>query len=113
MIGLGRQLRNADGFLVTQLVGLGVDNLALSRLRFVLLHYPNLLSDEQLIDFAHRLSGPRVAADLMTVKCERYVFEDFVQRLYTDDGHGDGRMTLAGLRGATDDGDDHPRPKSQ
>ncbi len=98
MIGLGRQLRNADGFVVTQMVGLGVDTLALTRLRVVLLHYPNLLSDEQLIDFAHRLSGPRVAADLMTVKYDRYVFEDFVQRLYTDDGHGDGHMTLAGLR---------------
>jgi hypothetical protein len=96
--GLGRQLDISDGFLITQLVGLSVDGVALDRLRFVLLNYPHLLSDDQLIGFAHALSGPKVAGDLMTLNGERYFFSDIVQRLYTDDGHGDGHMTLAGLR---------------
>ena len=49
---------------------------------------------------AHGLSVARVAADLVTLKDERYSFADIVQRLYTDDGRGDGHLTLSGMRSA-------------
>jgi hypothetical protein len=98
MAGLSRQLRNADGLLVTQLVALGVRNQALSRLRSILLDQSGVIMDGQLIRLAHAFSGPRVAADLIDLKAERESFADIVQRSYTDDGHGDGHMTLTGLR---------------
>jgi hypothetical protein len=101
LIGLGCQLRDSDGILITQFDALTDNDLALSRLRFVLLNYPTLLTDDQLIRLAHALSGPRVAADLMTLKTERYYFADLVQRVYTDDGLGNGHVTLAGFRSAT------------
>lgn len=98
IVGLSRQLRNSDGLLVTQFVALGVERQALSGLRSTLFHHPGLLTDEQLIHLAHAFSGPRVAADLIALNAERESFADVVQRSYTDDGHGDGHATLAGLR---------------
>jgi hypothetical protein len=98
MFGLARQLRTAEGFLVSQLVGIGIDNSAIRRLRTILFTHPQLLKDDQLIRIAHEISGPRVAADLMGLKREREAFADIVQRSYTDDGRGDGHMTLVGLR---------------
>lgn len=98
MFGLGRQLESSDGFLVSQGVGMGVDRSALRRVRMILSAFPQLLSDEQLVRIAHAISGPRVAADLMTFGVEREVFADIVQRSFTDDGYGNGQITLAGLR---------------
>jgi hypothetical protein len=57
-----------------------------------------LLIDAQLQTLAHELAGPTVAADFLNIADERHAMSDLIQRLYTDDGHGDGRMTLAGLR---------------
>lgn len=98
MFALARQLRNSDGFLVTQLVALGIDALAIERLDLILWKFPESLNDDQLVRLAHAISGPQVAADLMTFSGERVFFDDFLQRIYTDDGHGDGHMTLAGVR---------------
>jgi uncharacterized membrane protein len=97
MLGLGRQLRGPDSFLVTQGTGLWFDIEAIRRLRFVLVNHPALFKEDQLICLAHALAGPRVAADLMTFKPDRGFFADIVQRSFTDDGHGNGHMTLAGV----------------
>jgi len=98
MFGLARQLRTSQGLLISQLVGMGIGKSALRRLESILFTHPQLLKDDQLIPIAHELSGPRVAADLMSLKAEREAFADIVQRSYTDDGHGDGHMTLTGSR---------------
>jgi hypothetical protein len=98
MLGFARQLHDSDGILVTQLVALGIDRIAVQRLQHILSEHPEVLSDGQLIRFAHVLSGPRVAADLASAQSERYFFDDLIHRMYTDDGHGDGRMTLEGAR---------------
>jgi hypothetical protein len=98
LTGLARQLRDSDGTLITQMVALSNNDLALSRLRSVLLDSPSALTGDQLIRLAHAISGPAVAADLMTLKSERCFFDDIVQRVYTDNGHGDGHATLGGLR---------------
>jgi hypothetical protein len=97
MLGLGRQLRGSDSFLVIQWLGLELSDEALRRLQSVLFTHPGALTDDQLVRLAHALSGPRVAADLLTFRGDRDIFDDIVQRAYTDDGHGDGHLTLAGL----------------
>ena len=57
-----------------------------------------LLTDAQLRDFAHRLAGPQVAADLLGVDDERVSFADAVQRIYTDGGSGGGHVTADGTK---------------
>jgi hypothetical protein len=47
---------------------------------------------------AHLLSTPRSDADLISLRGERLCFYDLIQRIYTDDGSGNGRMTLEGVR---------------
>jgi hypothetical protein len=96
MHGLAQQLRTADGITITQLVGLRIDNDLVDRLQHVLSEQPDVLTDPQLIQFAHLLAGPRVAADLLNVNDERYFFDDIIQRVYTDNGNGDGHLTLKG-----------------
>ncbi len=96
--GLSRQLRGSNGFLVTDLVALGIDTLMVDLLQRMLSQYPSTLTDAQLIEIAHQLAGPQVAADLVNVGSERMFFEDAVQRMYTDDGHGNGRLTLQGMQ---------------
>ena len=99
MLGLARQLRGPGGaYVVSQLVALGIDSLAVDRFKGILEENPGLFSDDQLIRLAHAMSGPNVAADLMTFRDERVFFADVVQRIYTDDGRGDGNITPAGLR---------------
>jgi hypothetical protein len=44
------------------------------------------------------LSRPKVAADLVTFAGGRLMIQDVVQRCYTDDGNGDGHLTLEGQR---------------
>ena len=98
MHGLAAQLRRSDAFLVTQLVGLGVDVMAVDRLGAVVADRPAVLPEAALGRLAHTFAGPEVAADLLDLSGDRAMFADAVQRMYTDDGHGDGRMTWAGLK---------------
>jgi hypothetical protein len=98
MIGLADQVRRNDGVLVTGLVALGIDSFALNTLDRVLVSDPGALSEQQLIDFAHQLSRSQTAADLLSIDAERMCFNDVVQRVYSDNGHGDGRLTASGLK---------------
>jgi len=98
ILGLPRQMRESGGPLLTQLPG--IDALAVVRLQRVLSEHPGVLGDAQLIQLAHTLSGPRVAADFVNLSGERCFFYDLVQRTYTDNGNGDGRMTLEGGQAA-------------
>lgn len=55
--------------------------------------HPDLLSREQLVGLIHRLAEMRdYRVDLST---ERYMFYDLVQRVYTDDGGGEGTFVLS------------------
>jgi hypothetical protein len=97
LLGLSWQLRDADDFLVTQFVSVSTLKLAVDRLGATLETHPEVLGDRQLIRLAHAFSAPQVAADMINVNGERAFFGDIVQRTYTDDGHGDGHITLRGF----------------
>ncbi|MFT3785690.1 MAG: hypothetical protein QM770_05925 [Tepidisphaeraceae bacterium] len=87
----------AESILVSQLVGLGVRDRALQTFAEQLEKHPERLTDEQLQQFAHRIAGGRVPADIIDLSGERMFFPDILQRLYTDDGHGDGRPVAASV----------------
>jgi PadR family transcriptional regulator PadR len=54
------------------------------------------LTRPQLVELTRTLSADR-SYEHIDFTAQRWVFEDVLQRLYSDDGRGDGRLTLAAL----------------
>jgi len=97
IIGIARHLRETP-VLINHLVSLAITQMALDRV-IESLPTPNGKGLDQELD--------RLAATLETIEDEhfrlqlhgeRYWFQDFMQRVYTDDGAGDGRVTPQGLK---------------
>ncbi len=84
--------------LIASLVAIAIQSTGETALLQILHEHPNLLDESHLAALAHSaaVSG-RIARDL-DLETERRVFADFLQRAYTDDGHGDGHLTAEGLR---------------
>jgi hypothetical protein len=76
--------------LVGDLVGAAIRQMALQRMTAVLEWKPALLSDAQLARMQAAAMGVPDALQHVNLDTERLCFEDVVQRLYTDDGNGDG-----------------------
>jgi hypothetical protein len=78
-------------FLSTDSLALGLADWACNLVGRLLRDYPQLFDDSRLTELAHRfasfggLEGLRV-----TFASEYAMFDDLIQRHYTDDGHGDG-----------------------
>jgi hypothetical protein len=89
---------NPDEFLINCLVGVGMRVRMLDQLDRVLANHPDVLSDSQLIGLAHRLATARTVSDWIKIGGERMVIADTIQRIFTDDGHGNGHLTARGMR---------------
>ena len=88
-------------FILNNLVAFRQASLAVTTLGEILGDRPDVFTDEQLGRLAHRFSalfGGRLRPRL---DGERMVVDDLVQRLYTDDGAGGGRLTAEGLSALT------------
>lgn len=86
-------------FVISALVAMEVDGVLYDAIRVILNDRPELLTSEQCQKLAHAIAaagdpGDRVAAAL---RAERTAFLDLVQRVYSDDGSGDGHMTARGM----------------
>lgn len=97
LLGLANHSRE-PAYLIAQLVSISLNRTAAQEVGRLLRDSPEILDDNALQRIAHRLAalGPRdlqVSFDL-----ERRIFDDFVQRAYSDDGRGGGRLTAKGLR---------------
>lgn len=93
LLNISDQLAKRD-VLVTDLVAIGIRALSLKAIGHVLETKPDLLSDDLLKRLSERLGKQRVAGDLLSFRGERYAFYDVVQRIYSDDGKGEGRLVL-------------------
>ena len=83
--------------LISDLVSLAVLSLETEVIGAILADQPDLLTREQLVDLSHRLSASRGGGVFrVRIESERKLFEDIVQRIYTDDGDGDGHMVAKG-----------------
>jgi hypothetical protein len=96
MLSLARHA-GEDGTLIAQLVSVAIAHLTFDTINRTVRDYPALFTDEQLQRLAHRVSafapGPEgTAAWRPNLALERRAFEDVLQRFFTDDGHGDGRL---------------------
>lgn len=97
LLGLTRQTRESP-FLITDLVSIAVFQLAVNHLGALIERYPGALSGAQLATLA-RGFGSFGDADLRArYTGERMFFEDLLQRTYTDNGSGDGRLCADGVR---------------
>ncbi len=97
-------------FLITDLVAIAMFGQSVDSIGIILRDHSELFSNEQLVQLSHRLAGVCAGGPLrVTLATERRSFEDAMQRLYTDDGSGDGRLAadapelLASLTGGTGD----------
>ncbi len=95
MLGFGPQAAETP-FLVQGLVALALDGMAYRTIEEVLTEYPDLLNDRQLKSVAEKLAShsPR---KLIRIEGEIAFQKDLIQRIYSDDGNGDGRLTDEGL----------------
>lgn len=93
-MNLARQCQR-EPFLIAHLVGIAIHQACIKEIEWAVREFPGAFDSEQLARIAHvhaRVDGGRS----MGLDTERYVFNDFLQRVYTDDGNGDGHITAEG-----------------
>lgn len=83
--------------LINELVALSIQRMAIKELSPLCDQQPDLFSNEQLRNLAHVIASQDLSMDA-ALRGEEMVLHDMVQRVYTDDGHGDGRLTPEGLK---------------
>lgn len=96
MLGYAEQI-DKDQILISNLVSLACTELARVTLGRVMHEHPGLLERDQLVGLAHRFGRVRGLFDEIPLEWETNMFEDVLQRAYTDDGHGDGHLTNEGI----------------
>ncbi len=94
-LGLAKQSKQ-QGFLISDLVGIAILDRLGQDLNEMLLAYPDPWTRDQLVALAHAISTVQ-SLPALGFKTEAMMFDDMLQRVYTDDGHGNGRLTRDGL----------------
>ena len=83
--------------LINQLVAVAVRVLAFERIMGTIGSHPDLLDESALERLGKRLAQiSRDGESRLDLTGERHFFEDIIQRVYTDDGKGNGLFTAAG-----------------
>jgi hypothetical protein len=95
-LSLSKQV-GKDAPLLLGLMSIAISEMAIEDVERTLREHPTLIRKEELIELSRRLSSPKVAADLFSLDAERMSFDDMLQRAYTDDGSGSGRLTSEAL----------------
>lgn len=93
---LARHAADPSGMLIGQLVGNGINWHNVYALGQIIANWPGVLSDADLLaisdSFNQWRANPTQHDDSINLEGERAVMYDLLQRIYTDDGHGDGRL---------------------
>jgi hypothetical protein len=96
IFALSRQL-GREPFLIGRLVALAVHGLGLSVVDEILAGKPGLWDGAAIVALAHEVAASGRACNDLNMSAERMFFDDMLQRAFTDDGDGDGRLTPQGL----------------
>ncbi|MCA9099231.1 MAG: hypothetical protein KDA36_12635, partial [Planctomycetaceae bacterium] len=91
MQSMGQQFSRGE-FLIIQLISLHYTKTAWRHYRRELTEDSGMLTDSDLQDLAHRVAGYAGGGRLVQRIDTPMFFEDLLQRFYTDDGHGNGRL---------------------
>jgi hypothetical protein len=108
LLAMSEQLFQPHATLVEQLVGIAIFGMAAEAAGRILVDSPAVLDDAQLRDLAHELAAYRNGSIRASFSGERDMFDDLLQRIYTDDGQGSGRLTPEGIRVLYEIGGDAP-----
>lgn len=84
--------------LIGDLVSIAILDLCSTTLGDVLAHHPDLLTRGQLETLADAFRAFRGGEIHANLGSERDLLDDITQRMYTDNGNGDGRLCADGLR---------------
>jgi hypothetical protein len=95
LLGLSKQVAQMP-FGLADVISMTVTASALDEMERTLRQQPELFREEDWIALAHRISAPQVAGDLLSLDGARMEFDDILQRTFTDDGSGGGRLTPGG-----------------
>ena len=94
LMGMRRHLQDGP-FFITQLVALALESVAMRGADEILRDSPDALTDAQWARAAHTLAAaPPVRPDLAG---DRMFFDDILQRAFSNEGGGHGRLTARGL----------------
>ena len=95
MLGLARHA--AEGrVLVCGLVGYAISGMALSQIESIVIEDPDFLNEQQLQKLQLAVRNAKLK-DWISYDGEALVVSDLIQRIYTNDGQGDGRITPQGF----------------
>ena len=98
-IALAERLRDHSALQVIDLFSFAVFGGALDVVDEALANRPGFLSDSDLKLLAHSKAGYSGGGAIRSrFAGERLMLRNLYQRIYTDDGHGDGRLTPEGFR---------------
>lgn len=99
LLGMAGHLRDGTPTVMTELRAFACFGTSLQLTGMLLDEHPALLGDEQLVDLAHRIATFSGGGTLRArLDGEHMLFEDLLQRIYTDNGAEDGRLTQEGHR---------------
>ena len=81
--------------LVCSLVAMAINDLAFQVIEETISEHPGFLSENELTELQETIANLQIR-ELVKLDGERAMMYDILQRVYTDDGNGDGRMTMIG-----------------
>ena len=96
MVGYARQMLTPGAPMIQSLIGAAVLSQSRVTLQSLMYDWPDALSDSDLEVLARTYASISPLQFAMDFSLERMMFYDFVQRVYTDDGSGDGRLCGSG-----------------
>ena len=85
------------GFLIGYLVWMSIDRLGFEEVMTALAADEAAFDDEDLVALRNRVAAITGDRATINMQSERYFFDDFVQRVFTDDGNGDGVLVGGGM----------------
>ncbi|HWB19353.1 MAG TPA: hypothetical protein VG711_03565 [Phycisphaerales bacterium] len=97
MLGIAMHVRETPVF-ISDLVSVAVVFADVQLVQELVQKHAKLFSDMQLRDMAHELGAWDDEALRVRFESERAGYMDMIQRMYSDDGNGDGHMTIEGYR---------------
>lgn len=93
---ISSQIYHSDEFAAEKLIAIAFSNRCSFLVRKMMKEQPQLLTNDDLRDLAHRIAAHRLDLGFHISSNSQTFSNDLLQRLYTDDGHGDGYLTSAG-----------------
>ncbi|MFT5422524.1 MAG: hypothetical protein ACI89L_000289 [Phycisphaerales bacterium] len=84
-------------FVISGLVAISCRSLSVKHLQITLHDHPDLFNSTQLQTISRALPRPNPAPVQFSLETEKRIRDDFIQRLYTDNGRGGGSVAPGGM----------------